>query len=140
MTKVPRQVVAMMTSTFSTGIERVWNTVTDNSNWAWRSDLRELTVARDGGSFVECTTGGIKTLFTITHKTPPTRYEFDMENDLMHGHWVGQLRTAGTGTEIEFTEYVTVKRSIPGCLVRWYLRRQQARYAADLRRALGERS
>ena len=39
------------------------------------------------------------------------RWEFDMENSNMKGHWVGIFTPKKGKTEIEFTENVTVKKS-----------------------------
>ena len=62
------------------------------------------------------------------------RWEFDMETANVTGHWSGVF-TAGDGaTEIEFTECVEAKRLLMRPFVKAYLKKQQARFVADLRR------
>ena len=95
--------------------ERVWAAVTDLENWQWRSDLRRLDVTGDD-TFTEYGRGGFPTCFT--------------------GRWTGEFSLEGSGTRVTFTETIAVKKPWMRLFVRGYLRRQQARYLADLERAL----
>jgi hypothetical protein len=60
---------------------------------------------------VEYTKDGYATTFTVTTMEPYRRWEFDMENDNMSGHWTGLFSQNGNQTTIDFTENVTVKKS-----------------------------
>ena len=40
------------------------------------------------------------------------RWEFDMENTNMRGHWIGVFTSKGNETEIDFTEYVTANKIV----------------------------
>ena len=62
------------------------------------------------------------------------RWEFDMENANMTGHWSGIFTARDGATEIEFTECVEAKRLLMRPFVKAYLNKQQARFVADLRR------
>ena len=80
--------------------------------------------------------GGLPHQFTVTCAEPFQRWEFDLENANLRGHWVGTFAGTAGGTALCFTETVEVKRWWMGPFVRGYLKRQQARYVEDLRRAL----
>lgn len=73
---------------FQCNVQKVWNVVTSLENTAWRSDLDKVEVI-DEKQFVEYAKGGFSTTFTITAKTELERWEFDMENENMTGHWTG---------------------------------------------------
>ena len=123
---------------FSSDIKKVWEVVTNNSNYAWRSDLSKIEIGKDNVSFIEYTSKGFPTNFIITVKKTFERYEFDMSNNNMKGHWIGKFNKIGDGTEIEFTEEVSVYNPIMNLFVSAYLKKQQALYIKDLRDALGE--
>ena len=109
--------------------------VTDLRHTAWRSDLSRVE-ERGPRSFVEYTREGFPTQFTVTCAEPFQRWEFDLENANLRGHWVGTFARAAGGTALCLTEMVEVKRWWMGPFVRGYLKLQQARYVEDLRRAL----
>ena len=61
--------------------------VLDIENYAaWRSDLSKTEVISDK-QFIEYTKDGYPTTFTVTVVDPYRRWEFDMENSNMKGHW-----------------------------------------------------
>ena len=120
---------------FSCPVERVWQTVTDLSNTAWRSDLKRVEVL-DESRFVEHTKSGYATNFTITACEPLHRWAFIMENGNMSGSWEGIFETAEDGTRLHCTETVNAKRWWMRPFVPGYLRRQQRLYLDDLRREL----
>lgn len=119
-------------------IQKVWDIVTNNKNNTWRSDLSKIEISEDEQTFIEYTKDGFSTTFTITLKKPVERYEFDIKNQNMTGHWIGLFSRDENGTQIEFTEEVTVKNLIMNLFVGFYLKKQQATYLKDLRIALGE--
>lgn len=127
-----------MIANFCNPMETVWNIVTDNTAYAWRSDVVRIEVSDDGNNFTEFTKGGFETQFTITLKNPYERYEFDMKNKNMNGHWTGIFSRDGSGTKIEFTEEVEVSNPIMNLFVKSYLKKQQETYVMDLRKLLGE--
>ena len=115
--------------------ERVWAVVTDLDRWRWRSDLGGLERTGEG-TFTEYGRDGFPTRFTVTDCRPPDLWAFDLENANLTGHWTGTFQRAGDGTRVTFTESVVPRRAWMRLLVKGYLRRQQARYLRDLRRAL----
>lgn len=125
-----------ITAAFPCDIETVWNTVTSLEHYAWRSDLSKIEV-RNEKQFIEYTKEGYATNFTITVTAPCKRWEFDIENDNIKGHWCGVFTHSNGQTIIEFTEDVTAKKWFMKPFVKAYLKQQQKRYVADLQRALG---
>ena len=66
--------------------------------------------------------GGFSTIFTITAQKELERWEFDMENENMAGHWTGIFSQKNGQTEIDFTEDVTVKKPIMKLFIKSYLK------------------
>lgn len=116
-------------------IQRVWEVVTAVENYTWRSDLSKTEILNEK-QFVEYTEQGYATTFTITAMEPYRRWEFDMENTNMKGHWVGIFTQKGDETEIDFTENVTVKKFLLKPFVKTFLKKQQAQFVSDLKKAL----
>lgn len=127
-----------ITATFTSPIEKVWNTVTDNTNFAWRSDISKVVVSDDKKKFSEFTNKGFKTKFFIMKKEECKRYEFSIENKNISGYWIGIFSQNGEGTEIEFTEQIEALNPIVNLFASKYLKKQQDTYISDLRKALGE--
>ena len=118
-------------------IHKVWELVLDIDNYGvWRSDLSRVEVISDR-QFVEYTKDDYPTIFTITLVEPYRRWEFDMENSNMTGHWTGIFTDKGGKTEICFTECVEVKKWLMKPFVKSYLKKQQAQFVADIRKVLG---
>lgn len=127
--------VSNIKAEFPCNIKRAWETVTSLEHYAWRSDLSRIEVVSKT-QFIEYTADGFKTVFTVTLVKPCERWEFDMENENMKGHWTGVFSQKGEATQIDFTEDVSAKKLFMKPFVKLYLKKQQARYVADLRKAL----
>ena len=96
---------------FANDVQTVWNIVTDVKNYIWRTDLSKTEIISDK-QFIEYTKDGYITTFTTTRFEPYKRWEFDMENGNMKGHWIGIFTQTGEKTEVDFTEDVTAKKVI----------------------------
>lgn len=120
---------------FQKDIQDVWNTVTSLEHYQWRSDISKVEIISDK-QFVEYTKDGYATTFATTVFEPLKRWEFDMENSNMTGHWTGVFSVQDGQTKIEFTEDVTAKKLLMKPFVKMYLSKQQECYVSDLRRAL----
>ncbi|MDD2971529.1 MAG: SRPBCC family protein [Lachnospiraceae bacterium] len=127
--------IATITAAFTCDLEKVWETVTSLENYAWRSDLSRIEILNNR-QFVEYTKDGYATNFTITVEEPCKRWEFDMENSNMKGHWTGIFTEENDKTVIKFTEDVTAKKLFMKPFVKSYLEKQQREYVADLRKVL----
>lgn len=120
---------------FKSDIRKVWETVLAIENYKWRSDLNKVEVISEK-QFIEYTKDGYPTTFTVTAVELYKRWEFDMENTNMKGHWSGVFTSRGKETEIEFTEYVTAKKLFLKPFVKFYLKKQQKQFVTDLEKEL----
>lgn len=120
------------------GVQTVWDIVTSLEQYEWRSDLSKIDIV-DEKQFIEYTKDGYATTFHTTVFEPFTRWEFDMENSNMKGHWTGVLKEAGGQTEIDFTEEVTAKKFFLKPFAKVFLRKQQETYVSDLKSEIERR-
>lgn len=123
--------------TFQSDIQRVWETVTSLENYAWRSDLSKIEAFNEK-QFIEYTSEGYATTFTVTAIEPYKRWEFDMENGNMKGHWIGIFAQKDKETEVDFTEDVVAKKVFMKPFIKAYLKKQQALYVSDLKKVLSQ--
>ena len=127
--------VSTIKAEFAAKIQDIWNIVTSLQKYQWRSDLSRIEVLNEK-QFVEYTKDGFPTTFTVTAAELYKRWEFDMENSNMRGHWSGIFGEIDRRTEIVFTEDVTAKKWFMKPFVKVFLRKQQEQYIADLKKAL----
>ena len=84
-------VTATIKKILNSDIQSVWETVLCVKRYSrWRSDLSKTQVIHDG-RFIEYTKDGFATHFTVTKTEPYRRWEFDLENSRIRGHWIGLL-------------------------------------------------
>ena len=90
--------ISNINTIISNDIQKVWNIVlaVDKYN-SWRSDLSKTEIINDK-QFIEYTKNGYATTFTVTVAEPYKRWEFDMENSNMKGHWIGVFIDKGNET------------------------------------------
>lgn len=119
----------------SKDIQTVWEKVTDVRNYGWRSDLSRTEVLNEK-KFIEYTKDGFPTVFTVTAFEPFSLWEFDIDNDNIKGHWKGVFTESDGNTEIVFTEEVSAKKFLMKPFVKAYLKKQQALFVSDLKKAL----
>ncbi|CEM62708.1 SRPBCC family protein [Treponema phagedenis] len=126
-------------ATIQQPIKKVWETVTDLKNYSWRSDIEKIEIISDK-EFIEYTKDGFKTVFTTTVFMPHERWEFDMENKNIKGHWVGLFFDHGDKTMIDFTEDIQCRKFFLKpffkIFIDRYLQKQQQHYFQDLQREL----
>lgn len=120
---------------FQSNIQNVWDIVTSLENYQWRSDLSKIEIVSEK-QFIEYTKDGYATTFTIAIVKPYKRWEFDMENSNIKGHWTGIFTEIDGQTEINFTEEVIAKKFFMKPFVKTFLKKQQKLYVSDLRKAL----
>lgn len=128
--------ISTIQAEFKCNIEKIWETVTSLEDYTWRSDISKIVVTKAREQFEEHTKDGYVTTFTITSFEKYKRYEFDMDNENMSGHWTGIFSSKGDVVNIEFTEAVTAKKFIMKPFVKGYLKKQQQKYIADLRKTV----
>lgn len=128
--------ISTIKAEFQCEIEKVWNIVTSLDEYSWRSDIDKIVVIKPEKQFEEHTKDGYITRFTITACEACKRYEFDIENSNITGHWTGIFSFQNGKTIIDFTENVTAKKLFMKPFVKSYLKKQQSTYIQDLKRAL----
>lgn len=101
----------------------------------WRSDLSKTEKINEK-KFIEYTKEGYATTFVSTVIEPYKRWEFDMENTNMKGHWVGVFTPRGTETQIDFTENVIPQKWFMKPFIKSFLKKQQTQFVLDLKKAL----
>lgn len=119
-------------------IKDVWEVVTSLEDYTWRSDLSQIEIINNGEKFIEYANNGFPTTFTITAYEPMKKYEFNMENSRMTGHWIGTFSANAEKTTICFTEYITAKKLFIRPFVSLYLKMQQKQYMDDLQKKLSQ--
>jgi len=123
---------------FNCDIEKIWNIITDNSNYSWRSDLSKISVV-DEEHFIEYTKSNFPTYFTIVSKQKFKEYRFHMENANMKGNWIGLFKKLSNGkVELDFTEEIETNHFIMKLFAKPYLKAMQKRYIKDLEKELSK--
>lgn len=128
---------------FNSDIKSVWNVVTNNEDYKWRSDVKMVEISDNGKGFVEYTHSGHATKFIITKKNEYREYEFDIENKMFIGFWTGHFTETETGgTKVVFEESIFIENPIIKILSYFImdLKKIQNTYISDLKKKLGEQS
>lgn len=121
---------------FSCNIEKIWDIITNNEDFSWRSDVAKIEIL-DDTHFIEYANNNYPTYFTITKKEKYTEYCFDIENTNIRGKWIGKFCDLGNGmVELEFKEIVEVNNFFMKILAKPYLKKQQKRYMRDLKKEI----
>lgn len=123
---------------FNCDIETLWNIITDNTKYAWRSDLSKIEII-DGKHFIEYAKNNYPTYFTITSKEKLKEYKFDIENTNIKGKWIGTFKKLDNGNVLlDFTEEIETNNFMMKLFARLYLKNQQKRYMKDLEKKLSQ--
>lgn len=118
--------------------DKLWDVITDNYNYSWRSDLSKIDVI-DEKHFIEYRKNNFPTYFTITAKEKLKEYKFDLENANLKGKWIGIFKELPNGNiELDFTEEIEVKKFIMKLFAKPYLKSQQKKYMKDLEKELNK--
>lgn len=119
-------------------IKRVWETVTDNKDFSWRSDLEKIEIKTET-KFTEITKSGEKTEFEIIEKKPYEIYKFKMGNNFFQGDWTGKfIEITPESTKLIFTEELNIKNPIIWLLSFFMMKLHQIQktYMEDLQEKL----
>ena len=121
---------------FDCGIEKLWNIITDNTKYAWRSDLSKIEIT-DDRHFIEYAKNNYPTYFTITSKEYLKEYKFDIKNTNIKGKWIGIFKNLDNGNVLlDFTEEIETNNFIMKLLAKPYLKSQQKKYMKDLEKEI----
>ena len=129
-------VISNISAIINDDVHKVWDIVYAVDKYGlWRSDLSKTEIISER-QFVEYTKDGYATTFSTTAVEPYKRWEFDMENSNMTGHWIGVFTAMGNETQIDFTENVAPKKWFMKPFAKIYLKKHQEQFVADLKKAL----
>ena len=132
--------ISTATEVLNFRIEDVWDTITDNKNWQWRSDLQDLKIINDK-EFIEYGKGSLKIHFTITKNEKYKVYGFTMNSKHFSGEWIGNFEKLPDGkTKITFSESLVYKKLLLKIFASFFinLKAIQDVYMRDLKKKLGE--
>ena len=128
--------ISNISALINADVHKVWDIVYAVEKYSlWRSDLSKTEIVNEN-QFIEYTKDGYATTFSTTAVELYKRWEFDMENSNMSGHWIGVFTAKGNGTQIDFTENVTPKKWFMKPFVKIYLKKHQKQFVMDLKKAL----
>ena len=123
---------------FNCDIVKLWNIITDNTNYTWRSDLSKIEII-DDKHFIEYAKNNYPTYFTIISKEKLKEYKFDIENTKINGKWIGIFKKLDNGNVLlDFTEEIETTNVVMKVLAKPYLKSQQKRYMRDLEKELNQ--
>lgn len=113
---LPKERVVSRKGHFNVPPEVLYEIVTDNKNWQYRTSLKDLVILENNNGFEvwdEITKEGAVIRFTTTEKHPFSFYSFNMESKMFTGHWTGEFTNDGKGgTIFTATEYIRVKNPL----------------------------
>lgn len=125
---------------FNYDIKKVWNIVTDNNNYSWRSDLSKIEIVNNQ-EFIEYDKNNFPTHFTITKKDYLKEYRFTIKNTNIEGTWIGIFKELPNNkVEIDFTEKIETHNLLMKLLAKPYLKSMQKRYIKDLEKELNKQN
>lgn len=123
---------------FHYNIEKLWDIITDNTNYTWRSDLLKIEIT-DDTHFIEYDKNNYPTYFTITSNVNLKEYKFDIENSNIRGKWVGTFKQLDNNNVLlDFTEEIDTNNIIMKLFAKPYLKSAQKRYMKDLEKELNK--
>ena len=121
---------------FLCDIEKLWDIITDNTKYSWRSDLSKIEIV-DDKHFIEYAKNNYPTYFTITSKISFKEYKFDIENTNIKGKWTGIFIKSDNGKVLlDFTEEIETNNIIMKLIAKPYLKSRQKRYMKDLEKRI----
>jgi len=92
---LPQKRILTKQTVFSAPIETVYNTVTNNIDWIYRTSLDDLKIIETNGDFEiwDEISGGITIRFKTKEKRPFTFYSFEMNGKFFRGEWFAEFET-----------------------------------------------
>lgn len=133
--------IAEKTVVFSSDIKKVWETVTNNLDYDWRTDIKSIEIL-DDNQWLEHYDNDRFTKFILKKKIAYSEYVFEMENQMFRGVWTGYFSELDSGgTKAILTEKIFIKNPIIRIISYffWDLKKIQEVYIRDLKNKLGEK-
>ncbi|GGJ95757.1 SRPBCC family protein [Parabacteroides faecis] len=142
---LPNERTATSECYYNASPEKVYNALTNNADYGYRSDLEEIVIIEENDGIEvwdEIAKNGSVIRFRTAHKKPYSLYEFDIvRGNGFTGHWKGELKATSTGgTHFTSTETIRMKNPFLKVLSRLFfnLEKFMHTYQNDLRVKLSE--
>lgn len=136
---LPKERVVTCETIYNAPPEIVYDIVTDNENWTYRSELENLEITERSGEkevWIETTRDGAVTTFRTLEKKPCSFYSFSMENKMFRGYWTADFIPEDRDkTLFRAEEHISVKNSFVKAVsyVFFDIRRLMEQYQENLR-------
>lgn len=113
---LPKQRVVTKQSVYEVSPRTLYNIVTNNGNWTYRSDLSNLEIIEKQGEtevWEETDHKGNIIRFRTREKIPYSFYSFDMYSKIFTGYWTAHFEELPEGKSLfTATEYISVKNPL----------------------------
>lgn len=110
---LPKERIVSRQSIYNVSPEIVFKIVTDNINWEYRSDLKDLKIiSTEGDKYVwdEYSKEGQIIRFSTIEMLPSSFYSFSMESKLFYGYWTSTYEATEDGKTIyTATEHISMR-------------------------------
>ncbi len=111
----------------------IWKTLTNIKDYpSWRKDIKEVRILSEN-QFQEIDRNGFITTFTTTLLENNTRWEFDIDNSNISGHWIGIIKDINGKTGLTLIEEIQSKKKIPVFLQKLYISHQQKLFMQNIK-------
>lgn len=139
---LPKDRIARRVVNFSSDLQTVWDAITNNEDYDWRSDISKIEILDDGNSWIEYSSKDNSSIsFKITKKNIAKEYNFSMENPMFTGQFMSKFESSSSsGPKVEFIESISIKNPIikPLSYLFFNVQAFQDKYISDLKSKLNE--
>jgi hypothetical protein len=111
---LPQKRILTKQIVLNASVEAVYNTVTNNRDWKYRTSLDDLKIIETNSDFEiwDEISGGISIRFKTKEKRPFTYYSFEMDSKFFRGEWFAEFETVENGKTF-FTATETIEYKNP---------------------------
>ena len=138
---LPKQRIETRETVYEVSPKEVFDIVTNNNDWKYRSDLKNLKIVEINNNveeWEEISKDDNIIRFKTREKRPYSYYSFDMESKVMKGFWTAEFKELeNNNTLFIATEYIEMKN--PFLRVLSYLFFDIGKYMETYQEDLGKR-
>lgn len=139
---LPKNRIAKRVVNFSSDIQTVWDVITNNEDYDWRSDVSKIEILDNGDSWIEYSSKDNSIIsFKVSKKNIAKEYCFSMENPIFTGQFESKFESSSpSGARIEFIESISIKNPLikPLSYLFFNVQAFQDKYISDLKSKLNE--
>ncbi|WP_321478528.1 hypothetical protein [uncultured Bacteroides sp.] len=110
---LPKERVVKRKRSYQISPESLFKIVTDNTNWQYRRDLKDLIMINNENgieTWDEISHDGTVIHFQTKETIPYSLYSFSMKSKLFNGYWTGEFNNNNQGgTIFTSTEHINIK-------------------------------